>query len=205
MQFHGLSSEMIDFLGILSFYGSQITGLVFLVYWRKISFTRGIQRGLKLVLIITLVLIVIGVISFDIYSGIILSFILNGLLVGISFFLILFLAIIIDNYFINTMRRREASHIGVYNLIRGVFEFLTLMFITYIYAFGAFFGLIGTETEFLIGYIPKDIAFIIGGILILIGFLYLKRISLSKEEYNKIESQVIEINKSLTNEEKISK
>jgi predicted transporter len=132
MQLNGLSSEMTDFLGILSFIGPQIIGVLFLVHWRKISLSRGIQRGLKLFLIITLILIVACTISFDIYSGIILSSILNGLLIGISFFLILFLAMIIDNYFINTMRRREASHIGVYNLMRGIFEFLASIFLSFI-------------------------------------------------------------------------
>ena len=201
MQIHGLSSETTDFLNMLSFIGPQIIGILFLVYWRKVSLTRGIKRSLKLVLIITLILIVASTISFDIYSGIILSSILNGSLIGISFFLILFLAMIIDNYFINTMRRREASHFGVFNLMRGIFEFLASVFLSFTYVFGALFGSFGTETEFLIGYIPKGIAFIIGGILILIALRLLKRFPLNEEECNKIEYRVKEINKTIKMDE----
>lgn len=197
MRFHGVSSEMTDFLGLLNFIGAQIIGILFLVYWRKISLTRGIQKSLKLVLIMTLILIVACTISFDIYSGIILSFILNGLLIGISFFLILFLAMIIDNYYINTMRRREASHIGVYNLISGIFGLIATIFLSYTYVFGALFVSFGTETEFLFGYIPKDIAFIVGGILISIALLLLKKFPLNEEECDKIEYRVKEINNTI--------
>ena len=199
-----VSPEFSNFLELFTNYAPQITALLFLIYWRKLSLTRGIKRGLKVVVLLTLILVVFGAISFDIYSGIIISSILEGVLRGIPFFLILFLAIIIDDYFINTMKRREASHFGIYNLVSGMMEFFGLIIFNFISLFAYRFGTFGTSTEFLMGYIPKVIAFIIGGILLLTGFLYLKKIPLNEEEYNKIETRVMEIRKEFYNEKKIS-
>ena len=200
MSYYGiLTPELIDFIGALLIIGPQICSMLFLIYWRKICLNRGIKRGMKFILVFTLIIIIPCAISFDIFSGIILSLILEGVLNGISLFIFLFLAIIIDNYFINTMNRREASHIASYNLLNGIFEFIGLIIFQFISIFGALFGSFGDESLILIGYIPKVIAFIMGGILLLISLYFLKIIPLNNEEYEKIESRVMEINQSLKN------
>jgi Na+/melibiose symporter-like transporter len=133
----------------------------------------------------------------DLVSAFILTFLINLSLSGLSFVKLLFLAIIIDHYFLNTGKRCEATYFGfnyMFNLISGfigmflgqvITVFSTLSFTDHFYEPNGFqeyyfFNKIGLS--------------LIALIFIGISLLLIRKIPLDREKYNNIEKEIAEIN-----------
>ncbi|MBY9008568.1 MAG: MFS transporter [Candidatus Lokiarchaeota archaeon] len=168
--------------------------ITFILYWRKLSLSIGIIKLFKILIIALLSLTVALFFLSDFVSGIILTSLINVCLSGLSFVKLLLLAIIIDHYFLNTGKRREATYFGLsytFNFISGFIgvylsSFLINFSLLFINPFEAiqtyyFFSKIGLSLFALIFF---------GFSLILV-----RKIPIDKEKYDKIEEEISGLNR----------
>lgn len=170
--------------------------ITFLLYWRKLSLSIGIKKLLKILMLALLVCTVALLFLIDLVSGFILTFLINIILSGLSFVKLLFLAIIIDHYYLNTGKRREATYFGfdyLFNLISGFIGMFLGQFIT---VFSMLFLTVpsyepnGFQEYYFFNKI--GISFI-ALIFIGISMVLIRKIPLDKEIYNKIEKEITEM------------
>jgi len=169
--------------------------IAFLLYWRKLSLSIGIKKLLKILLLSLLIFTLALLFLSDLVSAYILTFLINLSLSGLSFVKLLFLAIIIDHYFLNTGKRYEATHFGfnyLFNLISGFIgiflgQFATIFPMLFITISGPdwiqeyhFFNKIGLS--------------LIALIFIGISLVLIRKIPLDREKSHKVPPAIIRIN-----------
>jgi len=165
----------------------------FLLYWRKLSLSIGIKKLLKILLFALLLLTLALLFLFDLVSGIILTFLINVSLSGLSFVKLLFLAIIIDHYFLNTGKRREATYFGLNSTFNFISGYIGLYLGNFITVFSFLFT--GASYESQGNYLYNKIGLsLIALIFIGISMVLIKKIPLDIEKYNKIEKEITEMN-----------
>ena len=165
----------------------------FLLYWRKLSLSIGIKKLLKILLFALLLLTLALLFLFDLVSGIILTFLINVSLSGLSFVKLLFLAILIDHYFLNTGKRREATYFGLNSTFNFISGYIGLYLGNFITVFSILFT--GASYEFQENYFYNKIGLsLIALIFIGISIVLIRKIPLDIEKYNKIEKEITEMN-----------
>jgi hypothetical protein len=165
----------------------------FLLYWRKLSLSIGIKKLLKILLFALLLLTLALLFLFDLVSGIILTFLINVSLSGLSFVKLLFLAILIDHYFLNTGKRREATYFGLNSTFNFISGYIGLYLGNFITVFSILFT--GASYEFQGNYFYNKIGLsLIALIFIGISIVLIRKIPLDIEKYNKIEKEITEMN-----------
>ena len=169
--------------------------IAFLFYWRKLSLSIGIKKLLKILLLALLIFSLALLFLSDLVSAYILTFLINLSLSGLSFVKLLFLAIIIDHYFLNTGRRCEATYFGfnyMFNLISGFIGIYLAQFAT---IFSMLFITISGPDGFQEYYFFNKIGIsLIALIFIGISMVLIRKIPLDTEKYYKIEKEITEIN-----------
>ena len=169
--------------------------IAFLLYWRKLSLSIGIKKLLKILLLALLIFSLALLFLSDLISAYILTFLINLSLSGLSFVKLLFLAIIIDHYFLNTGRRCEATYFGfnyMFNLISGFIGIYLGQFAT---VFSMLFITISGPDGFQEYYFFNKIGIsLIALIFIGISMVLIRKIPLDTEKYYKIEKEITEIN-----------
>jgi len=169
--------------------------IAFLLYWRKLSLSIGIKKLLKILLLALLIFTLALLFLSDLVSAFILTFLINLSLSGLSFVKLLFLAIIIVHYFLNTGKRREATYFGYnysFNLISGFIGIFLGQIAT---IFPMLFITISGPNGFQEYYFFNKIGLsLIALIFIGISMVLIRKIPLDIEKYNKIEKEITEIN-----------
>jgi len=169
--------------------------ITFLLYWRKLSLSIGIKKLLKILMLALLICTVALLFLVDLVSGFILMFLINVILSGLSFVKLLFLAIIIDHYFLNTGERREATYFGYnysFNLISGFIGIFLGQIIT-VFSMLFLTDPIYEPNGFHEYYFFNKIGLsFIALIFIGISMVLIRKIPLDKEKYNKIETEITE-------------
>ncbi len=167
--------------------------IAFLLYWRKLSLSIGIKKLLKVLMLVLLPLVVVFIFLSDLISGFIITILIEVILSGLKFVKLLFLAIIIDNYYINTSKRREATYFGLndtFNFISGYIGIYLGSFIT-AYSFVFIDPYAGFQTYFLFNKIGLSL---FAAIFIGISIVLIRKIPLDREKYNTIEKEIADIN-----------
>lgn len=170
--------------------------VIFLLYWRKLSLSIGIKKLLKILMLALLVCTVALLFLVDLVSGFILTFLINAILSGLSFVKLLFLAIIIDHYFLSTGKRREATYFGFNNLFNFISGFIGMFLGQFITVFSMLFLTVpgyepnGFQEYFFFNKIGISL---IALIFIGISMVLIKKIPLDNERYNKIEKEITEM------------
>ena len=189
-------------LGILTpslieiFFRNIIPGVAiipFLLYWRKLSLSIGIKKLLKILMLALLLLTLALLFLFDLVSGFILTLLITVSLSGLSFVKLLFLAIIIDHYFLNTGKRREATYFGLNSTFNYISGYIGLYLGNFITVFSMLF--IDVSYGFQEYYFFNKIGLsLIALIFIGISMVLIKKIPLDIEKYNDIEKEITEMN-----------
>ncbi|MBY9020474.1 MAG: MFS transporter [Candidatus Lokiarchaeota archaeon] len=167
--------------------------IAFVFYWRKLSLSIGIKKLLK-ILIITLSLIsIVFLFLFDFVSGIIFTTLIKLSLSGLNFVKLLLLAIIIDHYFLNTGKRREATYFGLNHTFNFVSGYIGLLLMSFITVFSVLFvnPFDPIQTYFLFSKIGLSLFALL---FLGISLILIRKIPLDRETYNKIEEEIAEIN-----------
>ena len=170
--------------------------VIFLLYWRKLSLSIGIKKLLKILMLALLVCTVALLFLVDLLSGFILTFLINAILSGLSFVKLLFLAIIIDHYFLSTGKRREATYFGFNNLFNFISDFIGMFLGQFITVFSMLFLTVpvyepnGFQEYFFFNKIGISL---IALIFIGISMVLIRKIPLDNERYNKIEKEITEM------------
>jgi Na+/melibiose symporter-like transporter len=183
----------IDIILILMNIIPVIAIIAFLLFWRKLSLTIGIKKLLKYLMLALFVLTIALIFLADLVSGFILMFLINAGLSGLVFVKYLFLAIIIDNYYLNTSKRREATYYG----ISSIFAIIPAFLGTFLAQFNTIFTLLfvspfsGIRDYFLFSKIGICLVALI---FIGISIILIRKFPLDKERYNSIENEIAAIN-----------
>jgi Na+/melibiose symporter-like transporter len=172
----------------------SVSIIAFLLYWRKLSLSIGIKKLLKILMLALLSLTVAIIFLSDLISGFILASLIKIILSGLSFVKWLFLAIIIDHYYLKTGKRREATYYGLndsFNFISGYIGIIlgslsTVFSVPFVSPFDEiqifyFFSKIGLSL----------IALIFIGISLII---IIRKIPLDRDKYTAIEKEIAEKN-----------
>jgi Na+/melibiose symporter-like transporter len=196
----GINLENItpSLIEITTFFRNIIPSLAiipFLLYWRKLSLSIGIKKLLKILMLALLLLTLALLFLFDLVSGFILTLLITVSLSGLSFVKLLFLAIIIDHYFLNTGKRREATYFGISNLFYLISGFIGLYLAQIITVFSMFFTPVSVPDGFQEYYFFNKIGVsLIALIFIGISMILIRKIPLDRERYNNIEKEITEMN-----------
>jgi Na+/melibiose symporter-like transporter len=173
----------------------SVSIIAFLLYWRKLSLSIGIKKLLKILMLALLVFTIALLFLFDLVSGFILTFLINGCLSGLNFVKLLFLAIIIDHYFLNTGNRREATYFALNNSFNLISGFIGLFLGQIITVFSMIFTDISGPNGFQDYYFFSKIGLsLIALIFIGISMVLIRKIPLDIEKYNNIEKEITEMN-----------
>lgn len=167
----------------------------FLLYWRKLSLSIGIKK-LLIFLMLSLLLLTLALLFLsDLVSGFILSSLIKVSLSGLSFVKLLFLAIIIDHYFLNTGKRREATYFGFNSTFKLISSFIGLYLGQFITVFLMLFITFSEPDGFQEYYFFNKIGLsLIALIFIGISMVLIRKIPFDREKYNDIEKEITEIN-----------
>ena len=191
-----LADPLLPFIDIILILKNIIPGIAiiaFLLFWRKLSLTIGIKNLLKYIMLALFVLTIALIFLADLVSGFILMFLINAGLSGLVFVKYLFLAIIIDNYYLNTSKRREATYYGV----SSIFAFIPAFVGTFLAQFSTIFALIfvspfsGIHDYYLFSKIGICLVALI---FIGISIILIRKFPLDKERYNSIENEIVALN-----------
>ena len=170
-----------------------VATIVFLLYWRKLTLSLGIKKLLKILMLALLISTVAFIFLSDLISGFILTSLITVILSGLSFVKFLFLAIVIDSYYLNTGKRREATYFG----LNGTFTFISVYIGIFLGSFITSLSLLffnpfaGIQTYFLFIKIGLSIFAVI---FIGISIVLIRKIPLDVEKYENIEKEVAKIN-----------
>jgi len=172
----------------------SVSIIMFLLYWRKLSLSIGIKKLLNILMLALLIFTLGLLLLFDLVSGLILTFLFNASLSGLSFVKLLFLAIIIDHYFLNTGKRREATYFGLNYTFNSISGFIGVFLGQMITNFSAIFinPLDGLQDYYFFNKIGISL---IALIFIGISMVLIRKIPLDREKYNTIEKEITEMNK----------
>ena len=167
--------------------------IAFLLYWRKLSLSLGIKKLLKILMFALLIFTVAFIFLSDLISGFILTSLIRVILSGLSFVKFLFLAIVIDNYYLNTGKRREATYFGLNNPFTFISGYIGIFLGSFITSFSLLFinPFAAIQTYYLFSKIGLSIFAVI---FIGISIVLIRKIPLDVEKYENIEKEIAEIN-----------
>lgn len=171
----------------------SIFTIVFLLVWRKLFLKLGAQKLLKILILSLSLISIIFLFFFDYVSGIFFASLIKLSLSGLSFVKLLLLATIIDHYFLNSNKRREATFFGLnysFNFISGYIGIILMSFIT---SFSVLF--LNPFAEIQTYYLYTKIGLSLFALIFFgISLILLKKIPLDTEAFNNIEKEIAEIN-----------
>lgn len=166
-----------------------------LLYWKKLSHSIGIKKLLKFLILALLLFTFALLFLSDLVSGFILTCLIKVSLSGLSFVKLLFLAIIIDHYFLNTGKRREATYFGLNNTFNFISNYIGLYLLSFITIFPTLFIDFSEPDPFQDYYFFIKIGIsLIALIFIGISMVLIRKIPLDREKYNTIEKEITEMN-----------
>jgi Na+/melibiose symporter-like transporter len=172
----------------------SVSIIAFLLYWRKLSLSTGIKKLLKILMLALLSLTVANIFLSDLISGFIIASLIKVILSGLSFVKWLFLAIIIDHYYLNTSKRREATYFGLNDSFNFIAGYIGVILVGLSTVFSVLFD--NPFTEFQVFYFSVKVVLslialpFIGISLIII----IRKIPLDRDKYNAIEKGIAERN-----------
>jgi Na+/melibiose symporter-like transporter len=172
----------------------SVSIIAFLLYWRKLSLSTGIKKLLKILMLALLSLTVAIIFLSDLISGFIIASLIKVILSGLSFVKWLFLAIIIDHYYLNTSKRREATYFGLNDSFNFIAGYIGVILGGLSTVFSVLFD--NPFTEFQVFYFSVKVVLslialpFIGISLIII----IRKIPLDRDKYNAIEKGIAERN-----------
>jgi len=167
--------------------------VAFVLYWRKLSLSIGIKKLLKILIIALISFTVAFLFLNDFVSGIIFTSLIRAGLSGLSFVKLLLLAIIIDHYFLNTGNRREATYFGLNHTFNFISGLIGINLVSLVSTFSVLF--INPLDAIQSYYFFSKIGFSLFALIFFaISLILIKKIPLDKENYDKIEKEIAEIN-----------
>jgi len=172
----------------------SVSIIAFLLYWRKLSHSIGIKKFLKILMLALLSFTVAMIFLSDLISGFILASLIKVILSGVSFVKWLFLAIIIDHYYLNTGKRREATYFGLNNSFNFISGYIGVILGSLSTVFSVLFVSPFDEIQVFYFFIKIGLSLIA---LIFIGIsliIIIRKIPLDRDKYTAIEKEIAEIN-----------
>ena len=130
----------------------------------------------------------------DLISGFILASLIKVILSGLSFVKWLFLAIIIDHYYLNTGKRREATYYGLSDSFNFISGYIGVILGSLSTVFSVLFVSPFDEIQVFYFFIKIGLSLIA---LLFIGIsliIIMRKIPLDRDKYNAIEKEIAERN-----------
>ena len=188
-----ISPSLFEITTFLTNIVPSVSVIVFLLYWRKLSLSIGIKKLLKILMLALLIFTVALFFLSDPISGFILASLSEVILSGLSFVKFLFLAIIIDQYYLITGKRREATYFGFNDSFNFISGYIGLLLGSLSTVFSVLF--VNPFADIQVFYSFIKIGYSLIAILFIgISLIVIRKIPFDREKYKNIEKEIADIN-----------